>query len=343
MASSTPVIQVNFSPPILTKLSVYAIMVNADVKTHFIVTSSIIFTIGGKVMRKYGKKFFASLLVVVLCTTCFETMGVSAKEIKAPKVDQVLVDKVAEEAWGIIPKESTVVTPSAIGVGVEVTPPAIEIVPPLPCPPDEVLPVPPQPTYEPTYEVEIPEHVEVEVTGITVDEGAEDEAPPVLSYEEQQEMFMDMERGRVLAWLVQNGLDYGIIDSASRLEKRLTYGELCLMVYNSISPYGQILNTGDNRAIAAEWVKKEFGVSYKLSKKMTFSKASKIFSKVLGEKGDLWKEGFQNLKKEAEWLLPTLSLGGDKMSKGQGLYMILMLLEPDISYGPMITQNNQNG
>lgn len=299
-------------------------------------------------MKEMRKKLFAMLLLVVVLVnaTCFETMGVSAKEIKTPKVDQALADKVAEEAWGIIHEGSTVVTPSAIGVGVEVTPPAIEIVPPLPCPPDEILPVPPQPTYELTYEVEIPEHVEIEVTGIeiTEDEGAEDEAPPVLSYEEQQEMFMDMERGRVLAWLVQNGLDYGIIDSASRLEKRLTYGEFCLMIYNSISPYGQILDTKENRSKASSWVLENYGVTYRLTKKMTFSKAQKVLSKVLGKKGDLWKEEFGNLRKEAEWLLPTLSLGGDKMSKGQGLYMVLMLLESDVCYSPMITQsNNQNG
>lgn len=292
-------------------------------------------------MKSFGKKFFASLLVVVLCTTCFETMGVSAAEVATPKVDQVLARRVAEAAWEIIPEGSTVVTPSAIGVGVEVTPPAIEIVPPLPCPPSpiEELPTPPEPIEE-----EIPEFEVIGYTEIAEIEGVEEEAPPVLTPEEEQQTFEDMERGRLLAWLVQNGLDHGIIDSATNLGKRLTWGKLCLMVYNAISPYGQIIDTKENRIQAKNWVMEKYGITYSVSKKMTFTKASKLFSKVIGQKGQLWREGFQNLKKEAEMLLPTLSLGGDKMSCGQGLYVTLLLLEPDtICYYPLTTAQNSQG
>ncbi len=299
---------------------------------------------------KNGRKLFTLLLVVVLlCTTCFEAMGVSAAEVATPKVDQALARRVAEAAWEIIPEDATVVTPSAIGVGVEVTPPAIEIVPPLPCPHphDEVLPVPPQPTYEPTYEVEIPEHVEIEVTGITEiteDEDAEEQAPPVLSYEEMQEMYWDMERGRIKAWLIQSGLDMGIVESNFRPAKRLTYGQFALMVYNSISIQGQIPDSKESRNKAIEWIKEEYNITYKASKKMSYTKVSKVISKVLGKKGTLWNEEFKNLEKEAEMLLPSMSLGGGKISAGHGLYMILMTLEPDISYGPMTVQeNNQNG
>lgn len=150
------------------------------------------------------------------------------------------------------------------------------------------------------------------------------------------------EEKHFVEYLLNTGLAQGIIGHKFDSGKRLSYGEFALMAYNTVCPE-QLKNNKKGRAVAINWLKDYYGISWKSSKKMTYDMAELVISCIMGKGDDT--EFFTNLRHEAKQFFPSLSLGGQKMGSIEGLYVICMTIGPEMPmYYPLTVQmDGQNG
>lgn len=133
--------------------------------------------------------------------------------------------------------------------------------------------------------------------------------------------------------LILNAQHRGIIDSGiSPMEfnpsGEIYMPELALWVQRAIT------GKGESGLKAIKWLKKTYGYAFPTEMEVCYNNFFAMITLVLedGKVSMQWKECMDNLKMETKILYPALSKYGRKMSRIEALYLVAVLLVPDMPH-----------